>query len=303
MRVDRDQMDSQPDSPLNWRVSRRRFMKAVGGMALGAAALSIGGFTYMSQIEPAWLEVVPLELTLPRLESAFAGFRLAQISDLHISNAVTAEDIAAAVEVVLDSQPDLVAITGDFLHYDQDLDRFTKELGAVLRNLSQNVETIAVLGNHDYWVSAAETAQMLRRAGIRLLVNQSISLSRGSSQLHFVGVDDVWDGKPRPREALRGVSDRGAVVLLAHEPDYADVSARNGRFDLQISGHSHGGQVIFPLIGPPIRPYLAKKYPLGLYQVGEMFQYTNRGVGLTAPYVRLNCRPEITIFTFQPKII
>ena len=301
--MDIDQFESQPGSPMNWRMSRRSFLKAIGGMALGAAALGLGGFTYMRKIEPGWLEIVPVQLVLPRLDSAFAGFRLAQISDLHISNAVTAEDIAEAVRLVVDSKPDLVAITGDFLHYDKDLTRFTKELTAVLKTLTRTVETIAVLGNHDYWVSAEDTVQMLRQAGVRLLVNQSITRTRGSSQLHFVGVDDVWDGKPRLREALRGIPDSGAAVLLAHEPDYADVSARNGRFDLQISGHSHGGQVILPLIGPPIRPYLAKKYPLGLYRVGELFQYTNRGVGMTGPYVRLNCRPEITIFTFQPKII
>jgi predicted MPP superfamily phosphohydrolase len=91
----------------------------------------------------------------------------------------------------------------------------------------------------------------------------------------------------------------GCAILLAHEPDCADDSAATGRFDLQISGHSHGGQVSLPLIGPPVLPYLAQKYPSGLYQVGQMFQYTNRGVGMTPPYVRLNCRPEITVFTLE----
>lgn len=301
--MDFEKLESKTGGLADWRVSRRRFIKAVGGLTLGAAALGLGGITYMTRIEPDWLEVVPIELTLPRLDSAFAGFRLAHISDIHISSVVTDEDIAAAIGQVLESKPDLVVITGDFLHYDKDLERFSKALSAVLRTLSQNVETIAVLGNHDYWVSAADTSQMLRSAGIRLLVNQSISLTRRSSQLHMVGVDDIWDGRPRLKDALREVPDNGAAILLAHEPDYADVSARNGRFDLQLSGHSHGGQVIFPLIGPPILPYLAKKYPLGLYRVGNMLQYTNRGLGMTRPYVRLNCRPEITIFTLKPRII
>jgi uncharacterized protein len=87
--------------------------------------------------------------------------------------------------------------------------------------------------------------------------------------------------------------------LLAHEPDYADISAATGRFDLQISGHSHGGQVIIPFIGPLVVPAYGEKYPLGQYQVGNMIQYTNRGVGTINPAVRFNCRPEITIFTLR----
>ncbi|MBZ0286049.1 MAG: metallophosphoesterase, partial [Anaerolineae bacterium] len=86
---------------------------------------------------------------------------------------------------------------------------------------------------------------------------------------------------------------------LAHEPDYADISAATGRFDLQISGHSHGGQVVIPFIGPPVVPPYSKKYPLGRYQVGTMIQYTNRGVGMISPAVRFNCRPEITVFTLR----
>lgn len=299
--MDLEKLESQAGNPTHWRMSRRGFLKAVGGMTLGAAAMGLGGITYMTKVEPGWLEVVPVELSLPRLEPAFAGFRLAQISDLHISKVITGEYLAEAVGLVLDSQPDLVAITGDFLHYRDDLELHIKELGAILRTLTKNVPSIAVLGNHDYWVSSLDTDRMLYQAGVRVLLNRSLTLKRGSSQLHFVGMDDIWDGKPRLRDALREVSDTGAAILLAHEPDYADVSAKNGRFDLQISGHSHGGQVVFPLIGPPIRPYLAKKYPSGLYRVGQMYQYTNRGLGMTGPYVRLNCRPEITLFTLQPK--
>jgi predicted MPP superfamily phosphohydrolase len=213
---------------------------------------------------------------------------------------VTADDIAEAVKMVLDTKPDIVAITGDFLHLDLQVERYSRELSEVLRGLSQNVETIAILGNHDYWVSVSATRRLLQQAGIRLLENQSLTLRRGQSQLHFVGVDDVWDGRPRLREALSEIPEEGAAVLLAHEPDYADFSAQVGRFDLQISGHSHGGQVVLPWIGPPIIPYMARKYPIGLYQVGNMFQYTNRGLGMTSPYVRFNCRPEITVFTLQP---
>jgi len=108
--------------------------------------------------------------------------------------------------------------------------------------------------------------------------------------LHVAGVDDVWERQDRLDLVLKATPEAGAAILLAHEPDFADVSAATRRFDLQISGHSHGGQVIIPLRGPPLLPRYAKKYPMGLCQVGSMMQYTNRGVGMVPPRVRFNCR-------------
>jgi uncharacterized protein len=98
---------------------------------------------------------------------------------------------------------------------------------------------------------------------------------------------------------LDQLHDNSAAILLAHEPDFADLSAESNRFDLQVSGHSHGGQIVLPLYGPPILPHLGRKYPSGLYQVGNMLQYTNRGVGMARLPVRFNCPPEITIFTLK----
>jgi predicted MPP superfamily phosphohydrolase len=125
------------------------------------------------------------------------------------------------------------------------------------------------------------------------------TLGRGDDSLHLCGVDDVWEGEVRLEEVVAQLKDNNAAILLAHEPDYADVSAATGKFDLQVSGHTHGGQVAIPLLGPPILPYLGWKYHTGLYQVQDMFQYTNRGVGMNRLAVRINCRPEITIFVLN----
>jgi hypothetical protein len=119
--------------------------------------------------------------------------------------------------------------------------------------------------------------------------------------LHIAGVDDVWEEHARLDMVLEQLPADGAAILLAHEPDFADESAATGRFDLQLSGHSHGGQVIYPFGGPPILPTYAKKYPVGRYQVSGMIQYTNRGLGMIPPHVRFNCRPEITVFTLSAK--
>ena len=100
-------------------------------------------------------------------------------------------------------------------------------------------------------------------------------------------------------QVLDKLTDDSPAILLAHEPDFADISSKTGRFAMQVSGHSHGGQVIVPFHGPLVLPYLGQKYPKGLYRLGQMVQYTNRGVGMIYPYVRFNCPPEITLFVLD----
>jgi predicted MPP superfamily phosphohydrolase len=112
-------------------------------------------------------------------------------------------------------------------------------------------------------------------------------------------VDDIWEGDVRLEEVIAQLDDHSAAILMAHEPDYADTSAAAGKFDLQLSGHTHGGQIAIPFLGPPILPYLGRKYHTGLYKVGDMFQYTNRGVGMARLPLRFNCRPEITVFVLN----
>ncbi len=98
-------------------------------------------------------------------------------------------------------------------------------------------------------------------------------------------------------KVLEALPEEGAAILLAHEPDFADESAATGRFDLQLSGHSHGGQVAIPFLGPLRLPLMGRKYPLGLYKVGRMTLYTNRGIGTVGLPVRFFARPEITVLT------
>ncbi len=285
---------------LSQRVTRRKFLRYIGGMAAGVTLIGAGGLTYATKIEPDWVDITRMPLTLPGLEAAFEGFRLVQFSDIHISEAMTADEVAHARELILSLKPDLVAITGDFVDERRDLHQSVADLAGVLLPLAEQVQVLAVLGNHDYRMGAQPIRQMLKQIGILELNNSAITLQRGKSLFTFAGVDDILRGKPRLNSALEKVPATGAAVLLAHEPDYAYVSAKTGRFDLQISGHSHGGQVVLPFVGPPILPQMGQKYPAGLYSVGRMLQYTNRGLGTTSPHVRFNCRPEITLFVFEP---
>lgn len=280
-------------------ITRRKFLKTLGAMALGAAAMGAGGLTYATKIEPTWLEIALVTVKLPHLDPAFSGFRLAQLSDVHLSEVLTIGELTEASQRILEARPDLITLTGDLFDDRPTLRHFADSFSAVLRSLVEQVPVVAILGNHDYRIGLNAIRKVLKDGGVRLLENDTLHLERGSARLHIAGLDDIWRGDPKLEDVLDQFPEGEAAVLLAHEPDYAVISARTGRFDLQISGHSHGGQVVLPMVGAPVLPHLGRKYYSGMYQVGSMLQYTNRGLGTTSPHVRFHCRPEVTIFTLQ----
>ncbi|MBI3979308.1 MAG: metallophosphoesterase [Chloroflexi bacterium] len=275
----------------------------LGSTAVGTGSLAV----YSRTFEPGWLSVTPIAVPMPHLAPAFDGYRIAQISDLHADDWMTGDRLAAIVDAVNRQQPDLVAITGDF--FTDDPRRFGGDFITALSRLAPRDATPGVLGNHDYWTDATVVRQILRRSSI-LDVGEAVhTLRRDGAPLSIAGISsiwqqrseggDVWSRRDRLAPVLTRLSERGAAVLLAHEPDFADVSTATGRFDLQLSGHSHGGQVIPLFQRPPVLPPYARKYPIGRYQVGRMVLYTNRGVGMVRPRLRLNCRPEITVLTLH----
>jgi uncharacterized protein len=266
--------------------------------ALGA--LLLGGLVYVRKVEPEDVEVVPVSLALPRLDARFDGYRIVQISDLHADSWMTPGRVLGLVKLVNEQEPDLVAITGDFASYSRfrSLVRHASALVAPLRRLRAPDGVVAVFGNHDHKTDAQVVRGVLAASGVTELHNTVQILRRGGAVLHLCGVDDVREGTPDLDQALQGLPEEGAAILLIHEPDFADESAATGRFDLQLSGHSHGGQVGLPLLRYLFLPKLSRKYPAGLYRVGGMFLYTNRGLG-AHPRFRFNCRPEITVITLR----
>lgn len=282
--------------------SRRDFLKLVAWLGLNAGLLVLGGAGYMSNVEPYWVEISELRLKLPHLPRAFDGLRLAQLSDIHLGHRMTPERLAGVLAMVKEQGPDLLALTGDFVLAYGGMTSYTAELqafSALLAELAAQMPVVAVLGNHDYWYNPAQVQAALERGGAVVLRNSVHTLQRDGQSLHLAGLDDVYEDYADLPALLARLPDAGGALLLVHEPDVADQSAASGRFDLQLSGHSHGGQVVLPLIGPPVLPHLGKKYPSGLYRVGNMFQYTNRGLGMTVPPVRFNCRPELTLLTLE----
>jgi predicted MPP superfamily phosphohydrolase len=272
--------------------------RSLGRLVAGVAAVGAGGLVYAREVEPRLLEVVRLDLTLPRIAAAFDGYRIVQIGDLHLDDWAKPARLHRIAEMVNAESPDLIAITGDFASYSaRRLD--TERLVGALRRLSAPDGVLAILGNHDYLTDVKLIRRCIREAGLTELLNEFVTLGRGGSELHVAGIDDVMEGRSRLDLVLRDLPASGAAVLLAHEPDFADVAAAAGRFDLQLSGHSHGGQVRVPLLGKAVLPPFSQRYTRGLHRVGGMLVYTNRGLGTVHARLRFGCRPEITALTLR----
>jgi predicted MPP superfamily phosphohydrolase len=273
-----------------WAVFRK-----TGIATFHTSFMSLGGLRYARRHWGLdWFEINYLDLTLLRLAPEFRGYRLLQISDIHMDGWMTQARLTAIVDMVNRLQPDLVAITGDFVTYAPQ--RFVADLRVALARLAPADGTAVVLGNHDHRERPELLRQLFHELGLLDLNNAVHTLRRGGACLHLAGVDDVRAGAARLEEVLAQLPPTDCAILLAHEPDFADTAAASGRFDLQLSGHSHGGQIVLPFIGPPVLPRMGRKYPAGLYTVRDMTLYTNRGLGVIP---RVNCRPEISVFTLR----
>ena len=280
------------------RIGRRDVLTTAMYAATGACLAALGGYVYCTNVEPSWLEVEHVTVPL-RLPTGLEGLRVAQLGDLHLYPFTPLRLVRRAVDMVNELGPDLVLLTGDYVTggYVNDSAEAISDLAPVLAGLDPTYGVYAILGNHDLWTDATTIRRGLEKQGIPVLVNQARTIQVGRELLAVAGLDDAWSGTPNLISALEGVPDGPPVILMMHEPDVADRLALDGRVSLQLSGHSHGGQVRLPGRGAPVLPYLGRKYDQGLYRVGHMWLYTTRGIGVVAPPVRLNCRPEVTLIT------
>jgi len=285
-------------------LTRRKFLYSGALAAAGAAAIGADGY-----FESAHPELKEIEILLPRLPEAFDGFRIAQLSDFHYENRLAAVPIRKAIELVNNRRPDLIVLTGDFVTVPVlDLHRRTASRAAryaepcarLLRQLRAAEGSFAVLGNHDAASDAMKVTSELAAHGIPVLRNRSIPIERGNARFWLAGIDDVLEGAADLDATVAGVPAGETIVLLAHEPDFADTVATKP-VDLQLSGHSHGGQIWIPGIGAPWLPPLGRKYPRGIYQFGNLTLYTNIGIGTIRAPIRLNAPPEISLITLRSR--
>lgn len=272
-------------------LSRRQFL-------LGAAALAAGGFApgaaEAAEHEDGALRVEPLTIRIPGLDPAHDGLRVAQLSDLHVGPMTPVERIRAAVEAANAFRPDLVVLTGDYLSRSREgVALISEQLGGL------EAPTVAVLGNHDHKQDAAGATAALEGLGYSVLRNQHTVVRLRGVPFPVIGVDDLWSRHADPARALSGAPP-GARLVLAHGPSTADL-LRDAETPLVVlSGHTHGGQVTLPIFTPLLsRLVLGERFLRGLYRVGQVQLYVNRGIGNSVTRLRLNSAPEVTTATLR----
>jgi predicted MPP superfamily phosphohydrolase len=279
-------------------LSRRKFLGLSAGVLAGGALGVLGDGLY----EPYETAVTHVTVALKRLPPALDGLRIAQLSDIHFNSFMTTDHLERVIGLANAQKPDLVVLTGDFVtamfsHGKRNLlAENAWPCADVLRRLEAPLGCYAVLGNHDYDTNAEVVIEALTASRIQVLRNRANAIERAGARLWLAGIDNVTKAHPNPTTALRGVPKHECTLVAVHEPDFAD-EMRKFPVDFQMSGHSHGGQIRFPGIGPLYLPYLAHKYPKGHYQIGELQLYTNRGIGMIGLPIRFLCPPEITLFT------
>jgi len=281
-------------------ITRRRFLCGTGATVAGLAL-------YSGEIARHEISILTHNIAIAKLPAPFHGYRIAQISDIHFDEYTEPSFLGRIVTHINQLAPDMVVLTGDYISVGPLGQDFAA--GAILRCaevLSKLTCPLcfAVMGNHDYVLGPPLIRAALATVSIQLLLNQHVAIERAGQRLWLAGVAEPTVSQPDLQLAVPVRPDE-PVILLAHAPDYADdvvAHPRGALVDLMLAGHSHGGQVRFPLVGALSLPPGAKKYVEGLYRVGGMLLYVNRGIGTVGLPFRLNCPPEITLFTLKNSV-
>ncbi|MGE0130142.1 MAG: metallophosphoesterase [Blastocatellales bacterium] len=282
----------QAPSPKEW--SRRDWIKL---SAASVAAVGLGclgyGFAVRDHVE---ISRVPVKIA--NLPDEFAGLTIAQLSDIHHGLYTGLDYINRCVEIVNGLKPDLIALTGDFTHAGR---QYVEPCAELLKNLRAAVGVYAVLGNHDYYAGASRVARALRNADLNLLIDAQDRIEHRGSKLCVIGVDDLYYGYTNIDRLMRDVPKEAPRIVLSHNPDFIEeFVVKRRHIDFMMSGHTHGGQVRFPVLGAPhISSSYGQRYAIGLNRSGSMQVYTTRGIGTVLLPSRFDCPPEIVLYTLE----
>lgn len=272
--------------------SRRRFLRASLGLTAITGASAAYGFW-----EAGRIRVRRQAVSLRRLPKAFVGKTIAVLADFHHGPLVGINFIREAVKIANALKPDAVALLGDFAHKGT---HATEELPPCLEALSALTAPLgvfAVPGNHDMQNRGRVYRDVVASTPLTDLTNRSVRLTLGGEHLWLAGVDDLWWGKPDQDAALKGIPDSSAVVMLSHNPDFAE-DHPDERVGLMLSGHTHGGQIDLPLVGPMWLPSkYGTKYQRGLVAGPKSNVFISCGIGTAKFALRFNCPPEINLLT------
>ena len=283
------------------KLTRRNLLR---GAALGAGALAL----YSGEIERHWIDHRKISIPIAGLSEAMDGFRMVQVSDIHLEEFTEPFFLRDAVRRVNAMKPDAVVLTGDFITTLTRSKLFPERAAQICAEILAGLECRSVhgiLGNHDAQVSPEAVTSILEAQGIPILRNQHVALERGGGRLWLAGIDDMLEGRPDLDKTIppqiRNIPNE-PVILLGHEPDPALKILRQpagASVRLMLSGHTHGGQVRLPFFGALKLPPLGERFAEGLFSLGSMRLYVNRGLGTVGLPFRFDCPPEITEITLR----
>jgi len=281
--------------------ARREFLARTGALAVGAPFVAGSYGLLWGRLN---LETTAPRIRLARLPKAFEGFRIAQLSDIHIGPFMPEQEIRKYVEIANSLKPDLTVLTGDFVTWDGETQYAAV---AALSGLRAPFGVFGSLGNHDAWAHVEDSITALfRQIGFRILRQEAVDIVIGGEALHLIGIDfqslrRFGPGGTRVvRRFLEGMeslrSPDHVNVLMSHNPDTFDRAAELG-FDLSLAGHTHGGQVALEFISPEIAPSrLVTPYVSGWFEKPGGQLYVNRGIGTIGVPMRIGAPPEITVY-------
>lgn len=264
-------------------------------MATGAVA-ALAGVGYRARHEAPYRPVLErVEIRVPPGVQTPPRLRIGFVADTHLGSVLRPPDIDRALALLLAAEPDLLLCGGDYV---SESPRHITEAAAVLGNVASapRLGSLAVLGNHDYANGAGRMTAALEKRGIQVLRNESARVGDDTGELWIAGIDDALLGSPDLQCAFSSVPPGARAIALWHEPDWAVRVVEYGAL-LQLSGHSHGGQVRLPTAGAIAAPEGGRRFVAGLNFAAGMPVYTTRGVGVYRPPVRFRCPPEVTLVT------
>lgn len=265
---------------------------------LVSIAILFATSVYARGVEPRWFELKTIDITIAGLNPAFEGYKIVQLSDIHArSGIMDRQQLEKVAGIVNQQQPDLIALTGDYIT--DRPDKAEEMLTNAFRQLKATDGVVAIMGNHDREDSTIALERAFAKANVNFLNNAVHSIYRQGNKLNIAGVDDVYYKLANLPQTISQLPETGTNILLAHEPDFVDLAAATNKFGLQLSGHSHGGQIVIPFL-PRVTATLARKYISGYYQVGATQLYVSSGVGTSSILqARFNCRPEISVIVLH----
>jgi len=270
-------------------MTRRKFL-------LSSAAVGLPTLGYAGLLEPKMLTIKEITLGIQNLPTGFEGFKIAQLTDFHYRPDLEQDLIKEAVAKAMDWEPDLIALTGDFVDRKPDA---LHDLVPELAPLRAPFGVYGVLGNHDYYQSSElYNREAFRKIQTQLLVNDIAYPQQGEQMVEVIGLDSIYSSTPNFHLPVGSQPEERLRLVLSHEPDTFDQVTARYAPHLQLSGHTHGGQCRIPFVGyAPFTPPYGRQYIDGAYENGSSSLYVSSGLGTSLARLRFACRPEIVLLT------